>query len=206
MLLAERIALLLLDPEEGRLASIVNGYSNQLLFTTALLCDLTLSGHLVAEEGVLLHNSSMPVQQPLLVQLQQALGSQSYLPTRLLKRSTQSLPGLSDKLLEGLARRDIVHRTPRLRWWPLTGYRYPLRSQRALDEAEQILQRSLHSAQGSADMAMLILADAGGLLNRLSARGHAQAYATLDRLDEASLNSEQAIPTLRLLRQALLDY
>ncbi len=206
MLLAERIALLLLDAEEGSLPSIVNGYSSQILFTTALLCDLTLSGHLVAAEGALLHNSSMPVQQPLLVQLQQALGSQSYPPSRLLKRSTQSLPGLSGKLLENLARRDILHRTPRLRWWPLTGYRYPLRSQRALEEAEQILHRSLHSTYGCADMATLILADACGLLSQLSARGHTQAYAMLDRLDEASLDSEQGILILRLLRQAMLDY
>ncbi len=99
-----------------------------------------------------------------------------------------------------------MHRTPRLRWWPLTGYRYPLRSQRALHEAEQILQRSLHSTQGSADLATLILADACGLLSQLPAREHAQAYATLDRLGETSLNSEQGILTLRLLRQALLDY
>lgn len=81
-----------------------------------------------------------------------------------------------------------------------------MRSQRALHEAEQILQRSLHSTQGSADLATLILADACGLLSQLPAREHARAYATLDRLGETSLNSEQGILTLRLLRQALLDY
>ncbi len=99
--------MLLLDTEDGTLPLIVNGYANQVLFITALLCDLTLSGHLVVEGNALLHNSSIPVQQPLLLQLQQALGCQSYLPIRLLKQSTQSLPGLSSKLLEGLARRDI---------------------------------------------------------------------------------------------------
>lgn len=204
MLLAERLALLLLDPHRGRVQA-GGAPAPQTLFAAALLADLAVAGRLAARGAQLQCDGTLPLAHPLLAELQGALGASAWPPQRALDRARRSLPHLSRRLLDGLARRDLLHRLPRLRLVPRAGYRYPLRSQQAHAEAANELARAAGLATTPNDYALLLLADAACLLKRLTSGMHASAYAALARLDADEMPVDPALGALTLLRRALLD-
>lgn len=204
MLLAERLALLLLDPRRGSV-QVHGGIGPQTLFAAALLTDLAIARRLLAQGTQLRPDGTLPLAHPLLAKLQVALGAHAWQPQRALSRAQRHLPDLSHLLLDSLARRDLLHRVPRIRLIPYAGYRYPLRSQQAHAEVTDELAHAASLATTANDFALLLLADAAGLLKRLAATTHASAYSSLARLDADNAQIDPELGALALLRRALLD-
>ncbi|MBU6404099.1 MAG: GPP34 family phosphoprotein [Metallibacterium scheffleri] len=203
MLLTERLVLLLLDPRHGsvRTQGIL---TVQTLFAAALLADLTLAGRLQTDGTHWYQDSALPLAHPLLADLQHALGMNALPPQHALRLARRKLPQLRVRLLDGLARRDLLHRVPRIKWLPRAGHRYPLRSQQARDESAADLLRAASAGQSPADYALLLLADTAGLLKSLPPAAHGGAYAALGVLDSnADLPPQMRV--LALLRRVLLD-
>lgn len=205
MLLAERLALLLLDPESGSVESR-SSWTPQALFAAALLGDLILADRLHARSSAWEVDSVLPLAHPLLAQLLQVLGAGPIPATRALARARRGLPRLRVRLLDALARRDLVHRVPRLALVPRLGHRYPLRSQQAHAEVLDDLRRAAANGRDAGDYAQLVLADAAGLLRDWPAELHGEAYAALSKLDDGTAASlDPVLASLSLMRQALLD-
>jgi hypothetical protein len=204
MLLTERLVLLLLDPRRGTM-QVQGALSAQTLFAAALLADLTLAGRLQAQGTQWHQDSTLPLAHPLLAELQRALGMGALPPQRALRLARRKLPQLRSRLLDGLARRDLLHRVPRIKWLPRAGFRYPLRSQQARDEGADDLLRAASASQAPSDYALLLLADTAGLLKGLPPAAHGAAYAALGVLDSTSTNLVPEMRALALLRRVLLD-
>ncbi len=204
MLLAERLALLLLDPRRGSVRAD-SALRLQTLFGAALLADLALVGRLRARAGRCHMDGALPPAHPLLSELQRLLGAGPLTASVCLARASHGLPRLRERLLDALARRDLVHRVPRIRLLPRAGLRYPLRSQQAHTQALTDLQHAARTATSGADYALLILADSAGLLRVLPADLHGAAYAALGQLDSDAATQDENLAALALLRQALLD-
>ena len=204
MLLAERLALLLLDPRRGSVQAD-SALHLQTLFSAALLADLVLLGRLRARAGHCYMDDALPPAHPLLSELQRLLGAGPLTASACLARVSHGLPRLRERLLDALARRDLVHRVPRIRLLPRAGLRYPLRSQQAHAQILADLQHAARTAASSADYALLILADSAGLLRVLPADLHSAAYAALGQLDNDAATLDENLAALALLRQALLD-
>ena len=204
MLLAERLALLLLEPRRGSVPAD-SALHLQTLFGAALLADLVLIGRLRARAGRCHMDDALPLAHPLLSELQRLLGAGPLSASVCLARTSHGLPRLRERLLDALARRDLVHRVPRIRLLPRAGLRYPLRSQQAHAQVLTELQHAARNAASSADYALLILADSAGLLRVLPADLHSAAYAALGQLDNDAATLDENLAALALLRQALLD-
>ena len=204
MLLTERLVLLLLDPHRGTM-QVQGALAAQTLFAAALLADLTLAGRLQAIGAEWHQDSVLPLAHPLLAELQRALGTSALPPQRALRLARRKLPQLRCRLLDGLARRDLLHRVPRIKWLPRAGHRYPLRSQQARDEVAADLLRAANASEAPSDYALLLLADTAGLLKGLPPAAHGAAYAALGVLDSTSANPVPEMRALALLRHVLLD-
>ena len=204
MLLAERLALLLLDPRRGSVQAD-SALHLQTLFSAALLADLVLLGRLRARAGHCYMDDALPPAHPLLSELQRLLGAGPLTASACLARVSHGLPRLRERLLDALARRDLVHRVPRIRLLPRAGLRYPLRSQQAHAQILADLQHAARTTTSGMDFALLILADSAGLLRVLPADLHSAAYAALGQLDNDAATQDENLAALALLRQALLD-
>ena len=204
MLLAERLALLLLDPRRGSVQAN-SALHLQTLFSAALLADLVLLGRLRARAGHCYMDDALPPAHPLLSELQRLLGAGPLTASACLARVSHGLPRLRERLLDALARRDLVHRVPRIRLLPRAGLRYPLRSQQAHAQILADLQHAARTTTSGMDYALLILADSAGLLRVLPADLHSAAYAALGQLDNDAVTQDENLAALALLRQALLD-
>lgn len=204
MLLAERLVLLLLDPRRGSVRT-QGALTAQTLFAAALLADLMLAGRLQTDGTHWHQDSALPLAHPLLADLQRALGTNALPPQHALRLARRKLPRLRTRLLDGLARRDLLHRVPRIKWLPRAGQRYPLRSQQAHDECAADLLRAANASQSPADHALLLLADTAGLLKGLPPAAHGAAYAALGVLDNGGRNLTPEMHALVLLRRVLLD-
>jgi hypothetical protein len=108
-------------------------------------------------------------------------------------------------LLEGLHRRDLLHRQRRPAWWPLAGWTYPLRSSQARNEALNILRNGAQRAPLRAHGLLLLIDSAGRLASFLDADAHARATASLLALDHHRDANDPSDALLGSLRATLLD-
>lgn len=202
MLLAERLALLLLDPHSGTLRPH-GALDAASLLAAALLADLVLAERVRARTGRLQCDGAMPLAHPLLMRAQQALGDRPLPPAQALDR-VRRLPALDVQVLDALVRRDVLHRP--VGWTLLArgARRYPLRSQQAHARVRDRFLRAAAAPDAEA-LALLLLADAAGLSLQLDAAAHGATLRHLARLDGESATGDSITAALALLRRALLD-
>ncbi len=210
MLIAEQLLLLLLDPERGVLDVRRDATDPDRLATAALLLDLADQRGIGHRNGQIAFLARMPMRHPLLTTAGDALaGAGPGLPigATLDLIETRTRP-VSRTLLDGLHRRDLLHRVRKPAWWPWARWKYPLRSLQARNEALAVLHGSVRR-QPLREHGLLLLVDcAGRLPNFLDAAEHARATATLlalghrrDSLDP----SDASAALLGSLRSSLLD-
>jgi hypothetical protein len=122
-------------------------------------------------------------------------------------RSAHRLAPLPQQVLDGLFRRDLVHRHRQRDWLLRKRTRYPLRSMQARNEALQHLRDAVH--RGNDDdlhgLALLILLDQCGLLStNLQARDHERGMRRLLALDAVGAHAPETLRVFALIRAALL--
>ena len=153
--------------------------------SAALLLDLADQRNLGHRNGYIAYHPRFPSGHPLLTVAGEALaaaGPGVPLGAALDLIETRTRP-VSRALLEGLHRRDLLHRLKRPAWSPWAKWRYPLRSLQARNEALTILRDGSPHAP-LREQGLLILIDcAGRLASFLDADAHTRATASLLALE-----------------------
>lgn len=198
--------LLLLDPERGELDVRYDATDPDRLAAAALLLDLADQRNIGHRNGYITYHPRFPSGHPLLAEVGEALaaaGPGVPLGAALDLIETRARP-VSRALLEGLHRRDLLHRLGRPAWWPWAKWRYPLRSSQARNEALSTLRDG--SPRGPLrELGLLILIDcAGRLAGFLDAAAHTRATASLLALSHHHGGDANA-SLLAALRATLLD-
>jgi hypothetical protein len=118
----------------------------------------------------------------------------------------QRLDPLPQQVLEGLFRRDLMHRSQHRDWLLRKQVRYPLRSMQARNEALQHLRQAVHNDDDDLHgLALLLLADICGLLPPyLQARDHELAARRLLTLNGADSQATEVLQIFAAIRAALL--
>ena len=210
MLIAEQLMLLLLDPERGELDVRRDATDPDRLAAAALLLDLAEQRNLGQRNGQVAYHARFPSGHPLLKVAGEALaaaGPGVPLASALDLIETRTRP-VARTLLDGLHRRDLLHRVRRPAWLPWTNWKYPLRSSQARNEALSILRNGSRRVP-LREMGLLLLVDsAGRLANLLDAATHTRATASLLALGhrhEGGPPVDAAESLLGALRVTLLD-
>ncbi|MDE1959110.1 MAG: GPP34 family phosphoprotein [Xanthomonadaceae bacterium] len=206
VLITETLLLLGLDPRRGVLAVQRRGVGMQGLSAAALLADLIVLDRLrPAGRGDLVAESAVPAAHVLLTEALQRLGTRSLTPAQALLRVGQGIHRLPQRVLDGLARRDLLHRIPNVRGFPALGVRYPLRSVQARQDAEQVARSAAGAPTTVRSLALLQLLDTAGLLTTfLDAGLHERATRALLGIESAD-PQDPGLLALARLRRALLD-
>ena len=204
MLIAERFVLLALDPHSGRIALARRDTRADALCAAALLIELLLQQRLAVDAAQRWQvDTTLPSSQVLLSAATAALAS-TPAPTTAdaLRRVERRLAPLAGQLLEGLYRRDLLHRQRDWRFWSADALHYPLRSLQARNDAVQFLQQACDGGS-AAGLGLLLLADLAGILTtHLDASRHERANRLLLGLNAVDARSE--LYGLALLRAMLL--
>lgn len=206
VLITETLLLLGLDPRRGVLVAQRRGVAMQSLAAAALLADLIVLDRLrPAGRDDLVAESAMPAAHVLLTEALQRLGTRSLTPAQALLRVGQGIHRLPQRVLDGLARRDLLHRIPNVRGLPALGVRYPLRSMQARQDAEQVARSAAGAPAAVRSLALLQLLDTAGLLTAfLDAGLHERATRALLGIESADAQNPGLLALARL-RRALLD-
>lgn len=206
VLIAEQLMLLSIDPARGVIQTSRNHVDIEVLAAAALLLDLAEQKRLRFNADFVAIDTHLPVSHVLLTTAAHAIGDQGLRIDAALDLLVARMAPISRQLLDGLVRRDLLHRV-RASWWPGSGYRYPLRSLQARNEASTELMAA--TGTGSPTLratGLLLLVDlAGCLANVLDGAVHGSATAKL--LDLARIHDHENLDQrlLRSLRQTLLD-
>ena len=209
MLIAEQLMLLLLDPERGELDVRLDAIDPDRLAAAALLLDLAEQRNLAHRNGHVAFHPRFPAGHPTLSVAGDALsGAGPGLPlgAALELVETRVRPA-SRLLLDGLYRRDLLHRLRRPAWWPWAPWKYPLRSLQARNEALAVLRNGSPRAPLREQGLLLLVDSTGRLASFLDAAAHTRAASTLlalgHRRDADPGDSNEAL--LGALRATLLD-
>lgn len=208
MLIAEHLLLLLLEPERGRLVVHRDATDPDHLAAAAVLLDLAEQRVIVHRKGQIVSQPRFGAGHPLLATAAEALaaaGPGLPLASALDLIETRARP-VARGLLDGLHRRDLLHRERRPPWWPWADWHYPLRSLQARNEALALLRDGARSPLRALGLPLLIDC-AGRLPDFLDAAAHARATESLLALGHRDRNDAAGHPEALLasLRSTLLD-
>lgn len=182
MLIVEHFFLIACDPHTGLLQWPQAKQNPAMLASAALLLGLAAHERISIDAGRVQADGQLPLSYPL---LNDALHTLQASPPQTVESAihllTNQLAPLTEQVLEGLYRRDVVHRIQTRRWLLWKQVRYPLRSVQSRNEA---LARLRAAAQGDNEdlhgLALLLLADQSGLLAlHLNAHDHERAIQRL---------------------------
>lgn len=207
MLIAEQLMLLLLDPERGQLDVRYDATDPDRLGAAALLLDLGDQRNLAYRNGYITYHPRFPSGHPLLVTAGEALaaaGPGVPLGAALDLIETRTRP-VARTLLEGLHRRDLLHRVRHRAWLPWATWRYPLRSSQARNEALAILRNGSQRAPLREEGLLILVDCAGRLASFLDADAHTRATASLLALAHLRDSGDANASLLASLRATLLD-
>ena len=204
MLIAEHFFLIACDPRTGLPTWPRRRQEASLLAAAALVLDLVAQERLHLRDGLLRAEMHLPLTHPLLSEALHLLQTHELQPLAALHLLAHRLNPLPQQILDGLFRRDLVHRSQTRDWLWRKQLRYPLRSVQARNEALHYLREAAQKDDDSLHgLALLMLADISGLLPlHLQAREHERATQRL-----LALNAPQTQESRRILgsiRSALL--
>lgn len=206
MLIVEHFFLIACDPHAGLPTWPRRTQGAGPIAAAALLLDLTAQHRLHLRQSQLQADTRMPLPHPLLSGALNALAAQPLSARSALELVARRLHPLPQHVLEGLFRRDLVHRSESRRWLLRKQVRYPLRSVQARNEAILRMRTAAHADDDLHGLALLLLADITGLLSlHLDARAHAHASQRLLALNDPDSLTDEAHVILARIRAALLD-
>jgi Golgi phosphoprotein 3 (GPP34) len=206
VLIAESFILLALDPAVGRVRVPQPDTDADALCAAGLLVELAAQRRLApAASGRLYVDARIPASHSLLTEAAQALALlNTPVALEAVSQVRQRLAPLTQRLLDGLYRRDFLHRIHDWRLWRADRLRYPLRSLQARNEAVTQLQQASHDADDVAGLGLLLLAHAAGILTQhLDGQQHERAQHLLLALNDTPADGSPRA-ALALIRSALL--
>jgi hypothetical protein len=204
MLIAEHFFLIACDPVTG-VATLPRGQPDpSLLAAAALTLDLAQQERLHLDADRLRADTRLPLTHPLLNDALHVLGAAEQKVGTALRHIAQKLDPLPQKLLDGLFRRDLLHRIENRDWLLRKRVRYPLRSMQARNEALQQLQMAAHG-NDLHGLGLLVLADISGILAvHLKAQDHEAAARRVLALGNGAAHATDTQRLFATIRTALL--
>jgi hypothetical protein len=203
MLIVEHFFLIACDPRAGLPTWPRRTQGAGLIAAAALLLDLAALHRLRFKRPILHADAQVPLPHPLLAEALRALAAHPLPPQAAMELIVRRLHPLPEHVLEGLYRRDLMHRNESRRWLLRKQVRYPLRSMQARNEALLSLRQAAR-ADDLHGLALLMLADITGLLPlHLNASEHENASQRLLTMDREE-NPDEARATFASIRAALL--
>ena len=204
MLIVEHFFLIACDPRAGMPTWPRRTQGAGVIAAAALLLDLAILDRLRFRQPILHVDAQVPVPHPLLADALHALAVHPLAPQAALELVARRLHPLPEHVLEGLFRRDLVHRNESRRWLLRRQVRYPLRSVQARNEALLSLRQAAHVDNDLHGLGLLLLADITGLLPlHLDAREHEHASQRLLAMDHEE-KPDEVRATFASIRAALL--
>lgn len=204
MLIAEHFFLIVCDPVTGVPTLPRRQPNPSLLAAAALTLDLAQQDRLQLDADRLRADSRLPLAHPLLNDALHVLGGSEQKVGTAMRQIAQKLDPLPQKLLDGLFRRDVLHRIESRDWLFRKRARYPLRSMQARNEALQQLQAAAHGGDLHG-LGLLVLADISGILAvNLKAQDHEAAMRRILALGNGAATATDTQRTFATIRAALL--
>jgi hypothetical protein len=205
MLIIEHFFLIACDPQAGLPTWPRRIQSAELMAAAALLLDLTVQSRLSTRQSLLHADARVPPTHSLVADALHALDGHPQSPAAALQLVARRLHSLPVSVLEGLFRRDIMHRTESRQWLLRKQVRYPLRSMQARNEAILRMRQATHAENDLHGLALLLLADVTGMLPlHLDAREHERATQHLLALNISDVPVDEPRATFAGIRAALL--
>ena len=187
MLIVEHFFLIACDPSTGIPTWPRRTQGAAQLAAAALLLDLGIQDRLRVADAVLHADASVPLNHLLLNEAVRALAANPLSTRDALALVERYLHPLPEQVLDGLARRDVLHRNESRGWLLRRRVRYPLRSVQARNEALRCLHHAAHAENDMHGLGLLLLADISGALpEHLEAREHEAAMRQLLALDHVA--------------------
>jgi hypothetical protein len=205
MLIIEHFFLIACDPRAGLPTWPRRTQSAEPIAAAALLLELTTLQRVRLRQSQLHADAQVPLTHPLLADALHVLAAHALPPQSALELVARRLHPLPENVLEGLFRRDLVHRSESRRWLLRKQVRYPLRSVQARNEAVLRMRKAAQADDDLHGLALLLLADITGLLPlHLDAREHEHASQRLLALNHPDTSTDEAHMIFASIRSALL--
>jgi hypothetical protein len=203
MLIAERLLLIARDPATGDATWPREQPTPDAIVASAVAAELISQGRLPLRDGFFRADTQIPTSHPLLKTALQELREDKLDAAVLIRTIANRMDPLIKRILDGLVRRDILHRAVERDWLLRKKVRYPVRSMQARNEAVDALGTA---ARGTdiGGLALLLLADAGGLLTAMPSHDHPLAKRRVMALNNVTSHSDQQLRGLANIRAALL--
>lgn len=206
MLIAERLLLIACDPASGEPLWPREHPNPELITAGAIASELITQRRLALKGGLFSADRQVPLVHPLLKATLQSLHNDQLDGIGLLRAIANRMGPLRNRILDGLFRRDILHRVAKRNFLLQQKVRYPVRSMQARNEAIEALQAAPLSERDVNGLALLFLTEAAGLLSvSLKAKDHEAASRRILVLNNVTSNSSETLRGLAYIRSALLS-
>ncbi|MEP6483925.1 MAG: GPP34 family phosphoprotein [Rudaea sp.] len=206
MLIAERVLLIACEPLSGEFLWPRAQPSAQLIVAAAVACELVTMGRLVLRDGLFRTDTQIPTSHPLLNATLQQLSHGRFDPAALLRAIANRMDPIVTRILDGLFRRDILHRTSKRDWLLRKHLRYPVRSMQARNEAVAALHGAAAGGEDLNALALLVLSEASGLMEKtLNSSEIDGARKRILVLNNVTSQSSEPLRGLANIRSALLS-
>jgi hypothetical protein len=205
MLIAERLLLLACEPVSGEPLWPRGQPHPDLITAGAVASELITQRRLALKDGLFTADRQIPVVHPLLKTALQSLHDERFDGINLLRTIAHRMNPLRARILDGLVRRDILHRVVK-RNFLRKKLSYPVRSMQARNEAIEALQVAPLNQSDVNGLALLFLTEAAGLLTvSLKAEHHEAATRRILVLNNVTSHSSETLRGLAYIRSALLS-
>jgi hypothetical protein len=211
MLIAERILLMACDPMSGEALWPRERPHPDLVIAGAIAAELVTHDRLALKNGLFTADLQIPTGHPLLKSALQSLHEERLDGAALLRAISSRMSPLRSRILDGLFRRDILHRVSKRDFLLRQKVRYPVRSMQARNEAVDALRTAANANDESGErdvngLALLFLTEAAGLLSvMLKAKEHEQARKRILVLNDVTSRSSETLRGLAYIRAALIS-
>ena len=206
MLIAERLLLIACDPDTGEALWPREQPHPDLITAGAIAAELVTHGRLALKNGLFVGDLHIPTGHPLLKSALQSLHEERLDGLALLRTIANRMSPLRSRILEGLFRRDILHRVAKRDFLLRQRVRYPVRSMQARNEAIEALRTVTPGNHDLNGLALVFLTEVAGLLGvSLKARDHEEAERRILVLNDVTSHSSETLRGLAYIRSALLS-
>lgn len=206
MLIAERLLLIACDPDSGEALWPREQPHPDIVTAGAIAAELITHDRLALKNGLFVADLQIPTGHPLLKSALQSLNEERLDGLALLRAIANRMSPLRSRILDGLFRRDILHRVAKRDFLLRQKVRYPVRSMQARNEAIDALRTAATGNQDANGLALAFLTEAAGLLSVvLKAKEHEEAEKRILVLNDVTSRSSETLRSLAYIRAALLS-
>jgi hypothetical protein len=206
MLIAEQLLLIACEPVSGEPLWPREQPSPDIITAGAVAAELVTQRRLSLKDGLFTADRQIPLMHPLLKSALQSLPDDRFDAKGLLRTLASRMSPIRNRILDGLFRRDILHRVTQRKFVVLKKMLYPIRSMQARNEAIEAMHVAPANPSDVNGLALLFLVEAAGLLTvSMKAQDHENAHKRILVLNNVTSKSSETMRGLANIRAALIS-